>query len=180
MERTSISHPRLVRRVAALALAFAVLISACGGGANTRDKTATTAPGQETNARTGTPTVQSSPTVRIAPAETALKDEDGNAVTQYVTDAGGLTLYYYKPDVPNGGKSSVPAAIAPNWPPLTIAGAAMVKPTGLIGELGVITTADNKQQVTYGGKPLYYFKGDTESGQTNGEGLDGNWFVVAP
>jgi predicted lipoprotein with Yx(FWY)xxD motif len=32
--------------------------------------------------------------------------------------------------------------------------------------------------VTYGGKPLYHFAGDTAAGDTKGQGLNGLWFVV--
>jgi len=35
-------------------------------------------------------------------------------------------------------------------------------------------------QVTINGKPLYYFGGDTTSGQTNGQGLGGKWHLASP
>src|SRR5690606_25589637 len=34
--------------------------------------------------------------------------------------------------------------------------------------------------VTYDGWPLYTFTGDAEAGETNGQGLNDVWFVVAP
>lgn len=33
-------------------------------------------------------------------------------------------------------------------------------------------------QTTYGGWPLYYYVGDAAPGDVNGQGLDGQWFVV--
>jgi predicted lipoprotein with Yx(FWY)xxD motif len=47
-------------------------------------------------------------------------------------------------------------------------------------DLGFTTRTDGTKQVTYGGHPLYYFKGDTASGQTNGEGAEGVWFLIGP
>jgi predicted lipoprotein with Yx(FWY)xxD motif len=38
-------------------------------------------------------------------------------------------------------------------------------------------------QVTYNGHPLYYYYGDTKSGDTKGEGLTAfgaGWYVVSP
>lgn len=34
--------------------------------------------------------------------------------------------------------------------------------------------------MTYGDWPLYYYVGDTVPGDVNGQGLDGEWFAVAP
>jgi predicted lipoprotein with Yx(FWY)xxD motif len=38
--------------------------------------------------------------------------------------------------------------------------------------------ANGSSQVTYGGKPLYYFAGDKAPGDTKGQGLNGVWWVV--
>ncbi len=49
---------------------------------------------------------------------------------------------------------------------------------GVTGVLGIITGTDGNPQVTYDGRPLYYFQGDTEAGQTNGQGIDDVWWVA--
>ena len=45
--------------------------------------------------------------------------------------------------------------------------------------LGTIVRPDGTRQVTFEGMPLYRFSGDTKSGETNGQGVDGTWFVVS-
>jgi hypothetical protein len=50
-------------------------------------------------------------------------------------------------------------------------------------DLGTITRSDGTKQVTYDGHPLYYFAGDSGSGQANGQGSDAfgaKWWLVTP
>ena len=46
--------------------------------------------------------------------------------------------------------------------------------------LGTITRDDGSTQVTYNGWPLYYFQDDAAAGDTNGQGMEGVWFLVSP
>ena len=46
--------------------------------------------------------------------------------------------------------------------------------------LGTITRDDGSTQVTYNGWPLYYFHEDVAAGDTNGQGVEGVWFLVSP
>jgi predicted lipoprotein with Yx(FWY)xxD motif len=47
-------------------------------------------------------------------------------------------------------------------------------------KLGTVTRAGGVRQVTYGGKPLYWFVGDTGPGQVHGDITDtwGKWTAV--
>lgn len=117
--------------------------------------------------------------VNAMTAPSALMDETGASVMQYLTDEKGNTLYYFKNDVANSGKSAVPASIAANWPPFTTTGAPAAG-SGVSGTLGTFTGPDGSMWVTYNGKPLYYYKGDSAPGDTKGEGLAGIWYVVGP
>jgi hypothetical protein len=66
---------------------------------------------------------------------------------------------------------------------LTTTGSASAATGVTAGKLGTLTRSDGKKQVTYNGHPLYYFAGDTSSGQTTGEGnkgFGGTWYLVAP
>ncbi|MDE3096668.1 MAG: hypothetical protein KGK07_11810 [Chloroflexota bacterium] len=188
-----------VVRVGVLLLSGAALTAAaCGSGTSSSDKTATAAAGAApaSTAAAATPTAQAAAptaaaasatsatgaTVKLAaaPAGASLKDETGAAVTQYLTDGSGMTLYTYKNDVANSGKSAVPANILPNWPPLTIASGAPTAGAGVTGTLGTMTGPDGSTWVTYNGKPLYHFKGDAAPGDTKGEGLLNVWYVAGP
>lgn len=136
-------------------------------------------PAAATTAATGGGAGAAMVLAKAVPAGSALKDETGATLTQYLTDGQGNTLYYFKPDVAGSGKSSVPANIAANWPPLTTTGTP-VAGAGVTGPVGTFVGSDGGKWVLYKGKPLYYFKGDAAPGDTKGEGLGGIWFVVGP
>ena len=107
--------------------------------------------------------------------KTASVTLNGQSVT-ILTNAQGMTLYYFKPDTAT--KSACSGACAGNWPPLLFTGSG--SPTSastLSGTLSVVADA-NGQQVEYNGHPLYTFAQDTAPGQTNGEGIKGVWFVA--
>jgi predicted lipoprotein with Yx(FWY)xxD motif len=44
--------------------------------------------------------------------------------------------------------------------------------------LGTVARSDGTLQVTYKGMPLYRYTGDTKTGDANGQGVGGIWFVV--
>lgn len=89
----------------------------------------------------------------------------------------GLTLYTYALD--KNGTSACTGACATAWPPLTVpAGARVASRVLLAGPLGTITRSDGALQATFDGHPLYRFAADTAPGQTQGQGVDGVWFVV--
>jgi predicted lipoprotein with Yx(FWY)xxD motif len=96
----------------------------------------------------------------------------------FLTDAGGKTLYLFTPDT-TAGESTCYDQCAENWPPLAPA-EGMTLPEGVPGELTTVERTDGSQQVAYNGIPLYYFASDAAAGDTNGQGVGGVWFVVAP
>lgn len=90
-----------------------------------------------------------------------------------------LTVYLFQAD--KGATSSCAAACAALWPPVTgspkAAGAAMG------ADLGTITRADGKMQVTYKGHPLYLYAKDGDAGDAYGEAIKSfgaEWYVLAP
>ncbi len=93
--------------------------------------------------------------------------------------ANGMALYIFKKDTAGDGKSSCSGSCAATWPPLT-ATSAPAAPSGTSGTFALIMRDDGTQQVSYKGQPLYYYAGDKAAGDTNGDGLNGVWFVAAP
>jgi predicted lipoprotein with Yx(FWY)xxD motif len=90
----------------------------------------------------------------------------------------GDTLYTLKPS-----KTACTAACLKVWPEFVLP-AGVTKATAGSGvsasKLGTVTRPGGVTQVTYGGKPLYFFSGDTAAGQVNGNVTDtwGKWSAV--
>ena len=94
-----------------------------------------------------------------------------------LVNSQGMTLYVFKNDKPN--QSACSGGCATLWPPLTVAkGVTPVGDSSDTGTLGVFQRADGSYQVTYNQQPLYTYSGDSQPGQTNGNGLYGLWSVV--
>lgn len=94
-----------------------------------------------------------------------------------LVDAEGLTLYLFTQD--SGGESVCYDQCAENWPPLTVEGTPEAG-EGVTAELGTTERDDGSMQVTAAGNPLYYFAGDNEPGDVNGQGLNDAWYVLTP
>ena len=89
---------------------------------------------------------------------------------RYLTDAKGMAVYFYTPDVAGTGKSTCSGACLASWPALTVAkGTTPVAGAGVIGKLGTITRDDGTLQVTLNDLPLYYFAKDVAAGDTKGQ-----------
>ena len=93
-----------------------------------------------------------------------------------LTNAKGLTLYWFAPDSPN--KSVCYGSCAAYWPP--VAGNASAGP-GVTGTVGTIQRTDGTTQATYDGHPLYTYVGDSAPGQDGGNNINlngGLWHIV--
>ena len=96
----------------------------------------------------------------------------------FLTGRDGLTIYVFGADT-TPGMSVCEGDCLAAWPPVTVPpGNTVAGGDGVTGVLGLITGTDGSTQVTYDGHPLYYFQGDTEAGQTNGQGLNDIWWVA--
>jgi predicted lipoprotein with Yx(FWY)xxD motif len=122
----------------------------------------------------------------LAPAAGFAQDGESVAVNAttgdlgtFLTDAEGNTLYYFTRDV-TPGVSVCSGGCLEAWPALTVAeGQELTAGDGVTGTLGAITREDGTMQATYRGRPLYYFSGDEAPGDTNGQDVNGVWFVAA-
>lgn len=95
-----------------------------------------------------------------------------------LTDDAGKTLYLFFRD--EREKSNCTGTCATNWPPL-ISSDPPTAGTGVTAaRLGRMARSDGAMQVTYNGYPLYYWNGDAAAGETKGQAVGGNWWVVSP
>jgi predicted lipoprotein with Yx(FWY)xxD motif len=91
-------------------------------------------------------------------------------------DGRGFVLYAFTHDL--RGKSRCNGACAKAWPPYLVKGKA---PRGRL--LGTTRRADGTTQITYAGRPLYYYVADRKPGQIlcqNVSEFGGLWLVVRP
>ena len=86
-----------------------------------------------------------------------------------LTDARGLTLYWFAPDTST--KSACYGSCAAYWPP--VIGTPSAGP-GVTGRLGTITRTDGTKQATYDGHPLYTYIADSAPGSTSGNNINLN------
>jgi predicted lipoprotein with Yx(FWY)xxD motif len=96
----------------------------------------------------------------------------------FLTDEAGNSLYISLRDTP--GKSNCNADCQKVWRPLLAQGRILPGNGVVQANLSVITLADGTHQVTYLGAPLYTYSKDVNPGDTNGQGVDGEWFLVTP
>lgn len=90
------------------------------------------------------------------------------------SDLPGFSLYVSDADLLVPGESSCYDACAATWPPVLV-------PDGLasgVAGLGTIQRLDGALQATWSNRPLYFYTGDQAAGDTTGDGLGGNWWIV--
>jgi predicted lipoprotein with Yx(FWY)xxD motif len=95
-----------------------------------------------------------------------------SGVGTVLTTSAGLTLY----DLPSesNGTITCTGSCAAAWPPLLVAGSKLpALPAGVSGTIAKVTRPDGGVQVTYNGKPLYTWEGDSAPGQATGVGIEG-------
>ncbi|MBI0578239.1 hypothetical protein IEC97_12785 [Neobacillus cucumis] len=121
---------------------------------------------------------EASTQVKVAASQpaTALKVMDNKKAGEYLADSKGMALYYFAKDNPN--ITNCKGECLQNWP--AFYSDHIEVPKGFNkGDFGTIHRDDTgKNQVTYKGYPLYYFVKDKASGDVNGQGVKGVWFLV--
>lgn len=166
-----------------LLVAAATLVAACQPAASAGNQP-TSQPLYPTPLASATPAAAATAAATSAslptPAASVTLMVSNNAkLGNILTDGNGMTLYIFKKDSP--GVSSCTGQCLVNWPALSIvSGVLPAAETGVTGTLSTITRTDGIIQVTYNGMPLYYFAGDKQPGDTNGQGIAGSWFAATP
>lgn len=120
--------------------------------------------------------------VSTTQTQTVLATGTSAGLATYLTAPNGMTLYRYTKDTPNSGSSTCNGQCASIWPPYTVSSSAIVAGSlaGATGTIGTITRSDGSQQITYNGRPLYFYSKDKKPGDTTGQGVLGIWYVVKP
>ncbi len=145
-------------------LLVALMAAACGSNGST-----------SSSSSSSTGSGGTTPSTAAAVIKTASATVNGQSVT-ILTNTQGMTLYYFKPDTAT--TSACTGSCADFWPPMLFSSSGSPgSASALPGTLSVVTDA-NGQQVEYNGHMLYTYSGDKSPGQTNGEGIKGNWFVA--
>ncbi len=121
-------------------------------------------------------------------ASAAASNTSGGAITistmkgtggTYLTGASGRAVYLW--DADTGDMSNCSGACAKAWPPVTTNTTPAASGGVQASNLGTITRSAGVKQVTYNGHPLYYYVGDTHSGQVTGQGSNSfgaKWWLV--
>lgn len=160
---------RTRRALAALA-ALSLLAAACGDDDGDADTTAPTAPAGDDTTTTGAASDE-------GPADAAPIVDVASSDLGDILVSDGMTLYLFLPD--DGGTPTCYDDCAQTWPPL-LADGEVSAGEGVEGSTGTVARDDGGEQVMVNGWPLYFFANDTGPGDTNGQGLGDNWFVVSP
>ena len=157
--------------MAAAIIIVAGVAAACSGAA-------TAAPAASPSAAPAASAAASAPAAAGGPV--VMTATVGAVGTLVVASSNGMTVYTFDKDVANSGTSACTGGCIAKWPALTVpAGSTPTGASGVTGKLGTITRADDSTlQVTYNGKPLYFFAGDKAAGDSNG--IYTGWSAVKP
>ena len=118
-------------------------------------------------------------TATAAAAETTVSISDSPEHGEYLAGPNGFALYLFAQDEP--GVSNCTGGCADAWPPLTVEmGETPTGGQGVSGTFDLTERSRGALQVTYNGAPLYYYAGDEEPIDTNGEGVGGVWSLARP
>jgi len=139
--------------------AAALMVTACGSSSTSSGSSAAAPP-----SASSAPSAASSSVLKV----TTIKG------VQVLTNAQGMTLYFFAPDTSTKSKCS--GSCLKYWPLVPAPASAG---SGVTGTVGLITRPNGMKQATYDGHPLYTYIADTAPGQAKGNNLNasgGLWY----
>jgi predicted lipoprotein with Yx(FWY)xxD motif len=166
----------MIRPISIALVAAALAFAGCGGdddsdggGAAATEAETTQAATEATGGGTGT-TSGTGTTIKTADSQYG----------QVLFDGADQAIYFF--DKEQGSKSECYGACAEAWPPVTTQGAPQAGAGAKAGLLGTTTRDDGSAQVTYAGRPLYYYVDDPKGEVLchNVDEFGGLWLAVAP
>ncbi|MDX8034491.1 hypothetical protein SK803_30095 [Lentzea sp. BCCO 10_0856] len=92
-----------------------------------------------------------------------------------LVDQTGRTLYAFTKD--ENKSSACDADCIAVWPALTAQSKVDAKEGA---DTSLVSQVEESSQAVYGKWPLYYYVGDQVPGDLNGQGVDDEWFAIAP
>ena len=164
--------------IAAGSAAVSLVLAACSAGGSAT-------PSAQTSVA-ASPSAGASAAASVPASVPASEAAGGYVLTVVQTSAGaalagedGKTLYTKSDDTSTASTCNGGCATA--WPPFTLdSGEAATAGDGVTGTIGSITRDDGSTQVTYNGHPVYYYSGDSASGDATGQGIGGIWYIASP
>lgn len=146
-----------------------MLLTSCGDPAGVQAPASDT--GIESPAMSEAATESSDSEEAVADGAVRVETTDLGAI---LVDGEGRTLYLLTTD--KQGASTCYDDCEDNWPVLPApAQAGEGVDAALLGET---ERTDGSMQATYNDWPLYYFAGDAQAGDLNGQGVGDVWFVI--
>jgi predicted lipoprotein with Yx(FWY)xxD motif len=146
-----------MRLVRMLALAFVLVLAACGSSGSKAKTTATTT---------------ASASATTAAASGAAINTAKTSLGTVLIDGQGRTLYHLTKE--SATNIVCTGQCASTWPPVTVpSGQKPQAGAGVTGTLTVVNRPDGTQQAAINGQPLYMYSGDSKAGDTNGQGVGG-------
>lgn len=128
-------------------------------------------PGQTLGENVGEVWYVARPNYQVMIANQEVEGEAKN----YLVDAQGRTLYFFSNDADN--VSNCEGNCLEAWPAFFTENQSV--PSFLNqGDFSSITRNDGQKQITFQGRPLYFFAQDANRGETNGQGINNVWFVA--
>jgi predicted lipoprotein with Yx(FWY)xxD motif len=121
------------------------------------------------------------PSMSSSAADRATVTVNSSKFGRILFDARGFALYAFTRD--RAGRSACTGACARAWPPYVVKTRPKAGTGTTASLLGTIRRGNGSRQVTYAGKPLYYYVGDREPLQVlcqNVVEFGGLWLVVRP
>jgi predicted lipoprotein with Yx(FWY)xxD motif len=166
-------HNQLTRRASLLVgLAAAAVLAAACGSSGSGSSGGSSAPA---SGAAGAPP-SAAPTARPAAMTT-----HSTKLGAVVAGPDGRTVYVFEAD--KSTSSSCYGACAANWPAVMTTGDPIATGAAKSTLLGTTQRKDGSTQVTYAGRPVYYFVGDKSEADVRGQGLNafgGSWYVISP
>ena len=122
-----------------------------------------------------------SPALAAEPKKTLSLTIASSKLGSIIVDGDGYTIYMFKPDARN--VSNCEGQCLNAWPPVMLGkGDSMANVATSAGLrrslLGVAMREDGSRQVTYDGRPLYWWFQDTKAGDLKGQWVNNAWWVM--